>query len=168
VARTPDDLVPQAAPHEEDQMRQIARGFAMLAAGTLVIACGGGSPTAAPTVAATAGAPTTAATVAPTTAGVATTAPEASCHEPAAGEATDVQADVAGFEWGAVSAKVGDVITWTNGDSAPHAVKTDDGSCVQANNIPASGTGSLVFDKAGSYPFICKIHPQMKGTITIT
>ena len=146
-------------------MRQIARGFAILAAGMLVVACGGGSPTAAPTTATVATNPP--ATSAPTTAAV-TPAPETSCHEPAAGEATDVSADVAGFEWGAVNAKVGDVITWTNGDSAPHGVKTDDGSCVQANNIPGNGTGSLVFDKAGTYPFVCKVHPQMKGTITIT
>jgi plastocyanin len=35
-------------------------------------------------------------------------------------------------------------------------------------NIPGGGTGSLVFDKAGTYPFTCKVHSNMKGTITIT
>jgi plastocyanin len=151
-------------------MRTLARGFALLAAGMLVVACGGGSPTAAPATnapVATTGA-TTAATAAPPTTAPATTAAETSCHTPDASEATVVQADVAGFEWGPVNAKVGDVITWSNGDSAPHGVKTDDGSCRMEENIAGGGTGSLVFDKAGTYPFTCTVHGNMKGTITIT
>jgi plastocyanin len=152
-------------------MRQLARGFAFLSAG-LLAACGGGGPTAAPVTnppAATAGPATAApATAAPATAAPATAAAETSCHTPDAGEATDVEASVAGFEWSAVEAKVGDVITWSNGDTAAHGVKTDDGSCRMESNIPGSGTGSLVFDKAGTYPFTCTVHGNMKGTITIT
>jgi plastocyanin len=68
-----------------------------------------------------------------------------------------------------VSAKVGDVITWTNSDSAPHKVGLDDGSCTMSGNIAGSGgKASLVFSKAGTYPFHCTIHSTMKGTITIS
>jgi plastocyanin len=147
-------------------MRQLARPFAILAAGALVIACGGGSPTAAPVT----GAPVTGVpgTVAPATAAATTSGAVAACHAPDAGMATTVETAVAGFEWSPVTAKVGDVITWTNGDNVPHGVKTDDGGCRMAENIPGGGTGSLVFDTAGTFPFTCTVHGNMKSTITIT
>lgn len=145
-------------------MRTLARGFAFLGAGLLVVACGGGGPTTAPT--------TAPATVAPATAAPPSTVPAtqaaASCHTPDASESTDVEASIAGFEFGPVTAKVGDVITWTNADSAPHGVKADDGSCRMEDNISGGGTGSLVFDKAGTYPITCTVHGNMKGSITIT
>jgi plastocyanin len=67
-----------------------------------------------------------------------------------------------------VTAKVGDVIGWTNGDSAPHTATLDDGSC-STDNISQGATGLLVFNKAGSYTYHCKIHSSMKDfKITVT
>jgi len=83
---------------------------------------------------------------------------------------TVVAATVANKTWSQpINAKVGDVITWTNSDTVPHKVALDDGSCTMSANIdPSGGTKSLVFTKAGTYPFHCTIHPSMKGTITIS
>jgi len=82
---------------------------------------------------------------------------------------TTVDATVGDFKWGPVSAKVGDVITWTNSDSAPHRVALDDGSCTMSANIPVSGgKASLVFSVVGNYPLHYTVHPPMKGTITIS
>jgi plastocyanin len=67
----------------------------------------------------------------------------------------------------AITAKVGDVITWTNSGAAQHNPTLDDNSC-QTDPIDAAATGSLAFSKAGTFPFHCAIHPSMKGTITIT
>ena len=67
-----------------------------------------------------------------------------------------------------LSAKVGDVITWTNGDIIPHRFQLDDNSCGMSANIPGGGSKSLVFTIAGTYPFHCTVHPTMKGTITIS
>jgi plastocyanin len=66
-----------------------------------------------------------------------------------------------------VTAKVGDTITWTNGDSAPHTVSLDDGSCTTPH-INGGSTSSLTFSAPGTYPFHCNVHPNMKGTIEIT
>jgi plastocyanin len=61
-----------------------------------------------------------------------------------------------------VNAKVGDVIGWTNGDSAPHSATLDDGSC-DTDAISQGATGLLVFNEPGTYTYHCKIHPtQMK------
>jgi plastocyanin len=81
-----------------------------------------------------------------------------------------VAATVANKTWSQpITAKVGDVITWTNNDSVPHRFALDDGSCEMNGNITdGGGTKSLVFTTAGTYPFHCAIHSSMHGTITIS
>jgi plastocyanin len=67
-----------------------------------------------------------------------------------------------------VTAKVGDVIGWTNDDSAGHTATLDDGTCT-TDTIADGATGALVFNAPGTYPYHCNIHPaQMKGTITVS
>ena len=70
------------------------------------------------------------------------------------------------FSPGEVTAAVGETITWTNEDSAPHTATLDDGAC-DTGNIAQGATAGLVFDAAGTYPYHCTIHPNMTGTITI-
>jgi plastocyanin len=85
----------------------------------------------------------------------------------AAGTVTAAMADIA-FEPAQISAKVGDVIAWTNEDSVQHtATLKDDPACTTAN-LGGGETGALMFSAAGSYPFFCKIHPSMTGTIEVT
>jgi plastocyanin len=140
-------------------MRPIARGIATIATALALAACSGGATTAPTLVAGTQG-------PAAGTPG-ASTATSAVCKDST--DATTVDATVGGFQWGPVSAKVGDVITWTNSDAQPHKVGLDDGSCTMASNIAGGGgKASLVFSVAGTYPFHCTVHPSMKGTITIT
>jgi plastocyanin len=133
-------------------MRAILRGASAVAVSILLAACSGGGATTNP--------PATTSGGASTAAGI--------CTEPAAGTAADVNASVSGNAWGPVSAAVGDVITWTNGDSVPHKVGLDDGSCTMSANITGAAPQSLVFNVAGSYPFHCTIHSSMKGTIVIS
>ena len=138
-------------------MRPIARSLATLSAAMLLVACGGGGATTAPT----AGGP------AATTAAVASAEPI--CTDPGAGATAAVQATVGGNEWSSVTAKVDDVITWTNSDGVPHRVVLDDGRCSKMPNIKGGGgTQSLTFSEAGSFPFHCGVHSNMKGTIVIT
>jgi plastocyanin len=146
-----------AAP-PEDTMRSIIRGIATLATAVALAACSGGA-SSAPTTAGTQAAPGSQAPAA-TTGGAAVCADSTGT--------TTVDATVGDFKWGPVSAKVGDVITWTNTDSAAHKVGLDDGSCTMSGNIDGGGgKASLVFSVPGTYPFHCTIHSSMKGTITI-
>ena len=141
-------------------MRSIARGLATLATAVALAACSGTASAPPPTVTGTQAAPGSQAPGG-------TTAGSAVCADSTA--TTTVNATVGGFQWGPVSAKVGDVITWTNSDSADHRVGLDDGSCTMSGNIAGSGgKASLVFSVAGTYPFHCTLHPSMKGTITIS
>jgi plastocyanin len=132
-------------------MRSVVRGIAALTVAAALAACSGGS-TSPTTPVATGAAPTA-------------TPPCTDSTGP-----TTVDATVANFEWSQpIDAKVGDVITWTNSDAAAHKVGLDDGSCQMSQNIAGGGgKASLVFSKAGTYPFHCTIHSNMKGTITIS
>lgn len=85
-------------------------------------------------------------------------------------EAGTVQAAMTGsaFAPGTIQAKVGDVITWTNGDGVPHtATYKDDPTCT-TERLGQGDTGSLTFSAAGTYEYVCKIHADMSGTIEVT
>lgn len=63
-----------------------------------------------------------------------------------------------------VTIKAGTTVTWTNNDAAGHDVKSDD----FASPIMAKGeTFSFKYETAGTYEYICGVHPSMKGTIIV-
>jgi hypothetical protein len=61
---------------------------------------------------------------------------------------------------------VGDTITWSNQDIAPHTATASDGS-FDTGTINPGKSGSHTFTKAGTFAYICSIHPSMKGTVTV-
>lgn len=81
-----------------------------------------------------------------------------------------VQVSVVDFAFNpaSITAKVGDVITFTNTGAVPHTATLDDGTCKTPTIAPTKSDG-LTFTAAGTYSFHCSIHPtQMKGTITVS
>jgi plastocyanin len=100
--------------------------------------------------------------------------PAASAGAPTTGcgpssETAAVTVEIAGFEFGPAeaTASVGDTVSWSNADAAPHTATLDDGGC-ETGNIPAGGAGGLVFNEAGTFAYHCAIHPTMTGSITIS
>ena len=144
-------------------MRSSTRALGTLSAAALILAaCSSGSPTTGPTAAAGTAAAATTAPVATQAAGLCTDVTQDA-------PATEVEASVADFTWsGPVEAKVGQVITWKNTDSAPHGVQTDQSGCKMNGSIAANQTRSLVFNEAGTFTFFCFVHSSMKGSITIS
>lgn len=65
-----------------------------------------------------------------------------------------------------ITAKVGDLVTFTNDGAVAHNATLDAGTCATPDVQPGSSDG-LRFAVAGSYPFHCTIHTQMKGLITV-
>ena len=148
-------------------MRPISRTIAILSAATLLLAaCGGNVATTAPAAGTTSPAGSVAAG---TTAPIATEAAKLCEDVTQAAPATDVEASVADFTWSTpVHAKVGQVVSWKNGDSAPHGVQTDEAGCKMNGSIAQNQTRSLMFNEAGTLTFFCFVHPGMKGSITIS
>ncbi len=81
--------------------------------------------------------------------------------------ANAVNIDNFAFAPATLTVPVGTTVTWTNRDEEPHTVAAADGSF----HSPGMGTGatySFTFTKAGSFAYICSIHPFMKATVQVT
>ncbi|MBV9515869.1 MAG: cupredoxin family copper-binding protein [Mycobacteriaceae bacterium] len=71
------------------------------------------------------------------------------------------------FEPATLTVPVGGTVTWTNNDEEPHTVVAKDGS-FHSPSLDTKGTYSFTFTKAGSFDYICSIHPFMTGTVVVT
>jgi amicyanin len=72
------------------------------------------------------------------------------------------------FSPGTLTLKRGTTVTWINKDDDVHTVKSEEGP--QGFKSPALDTGdsfTVTFDKAGTYQYICSIHPYMQGKIVV-
>jgi plastocyanin len=65
-----------------------------------------------------------------------------------------------------VTIEAGGKVTWINRDSAPHTATADDGS-FDTGTLEEGKLGSESFKDAGSYPYFCEIHPDMRGTVEV-
>jgi plastocyanin len=70
------------------------------------------------------------------------------------------------FSPASVTVAVGDTVTWHNTGQAPHTATANDGS-FDTGTINAGGSGSHTFSSAGTFSYICTIHPNMKGTVRV-
>ncbi|HVM08370.1 MAG TPA: DUF2231 domain-containing protein [Acidimicrobiales bacterium] len=80
------------------------------------------------------------------------------------GEAT---VEISGFEFLPRDLRVarGTVVRWVNADAAPHTA-TGDGW--DTGRLARGGSADVTFDRAGTFSYICDIHPAMAGTVTVT
>ena len=71
------------------------------------------------------------------------------------------------YQPGTVSIKTGQSVTWTNNDDRDHTVAGTDGS-FSSGNLKPGQTFTHRFTKAGTYSYGCKLHPRMRGSVTVT
>ena len=71
-----------------------------------------------------------------------------------------------------VTIGVGETVTWENTDNAAHTATG--GSAVDGPSgvfdsslIMTGGSYSNTFDTAGTYPYLCMVHPWMQGTVVV-
>ncbi|HEV8403438.1 MAG TPA: cupredoxin domain-containing protein [Candidatus Limnocylindrales bacterium] len=89
------------------------------------------------------------------------------CGESAAAGAVTVNVVDFSFQPADITAKTGQVITFSNTGSAPHTATLDGGQCATPTIQPGKSDG-LTFTVAGTYKFHCSIHSQMTGTIVVS
>ena len=66
----------------------------------------------------------------------------------------------------AVTIRAGDSITWSNDDATTHTVTFKDGSA-GAKSLARGQTFTRTFDQAGTFEYLCSIHPQMTGRVVV-
>ncbi len=71
------------------------------------------------------------------------------------------------FEPANLKIHVGETIKFINSDEEPHTVTAQDGS-FDSKAIDKDEAWTYTFTKTGKNPYICAIHPFMKGTVTVT
>jgi len=127
-------------------------GLAIVAIAVVLVGCSSASTT-------TTGAPT---------GGLETTVPSETATtggDGSSGGAT-AQVNVQGmaFDPQTVTIQVGGIVTWTNKDEAPHNAVAVDESW-QTSTFSTGESGSVTFTTAGTFPYLCTVHPNMTGTV---
>jgi len=64
----------------------------------------------------------------------------------------------------ALTVKTGATVVWTNGDSAWHTVKS---SLFESPRLAKGQSFQYIFNQAGTYNYICGLHPSMSGQIIV-
>src|SRR5262245_36736569 len=71
------------------------------------------------------------------------------------------------FDPPTLTVPVGTTVTWINKDEEPHTIAAKGGS-FRSPGMDTNGTYSYKFTTAGSFDYICSIHPFMAGTVVVT
>lgn len=85
-----------------------------------------------------------------------------------AGETREVKIDNYSFSPGTLTVPVGTTVSWTNRDETIHTVVAQDaGHTFKSGGLDTDDKFSYTFDKAGTYVYICTVHPYMVGKIVV-
>jgi plastocyanin len=84
---------------------------------------------------------------------------------PVAGDAVNI--DNFAFAPATLTVSAGSTVTWTNRDEEPHTVVANDGS-FRSPGMDSQATFSYTFPKAGTFDYVCSIHPFMHATVVVT
>jgi plastocyanin len=81
--------------------------------------------------------------------------------------AADQDVAISGFTFSprTVTVNVGDTVTWTNSDAQAHTATS--GNAWSTGDIANGDSASITMRTAGTFEYICAIHPQMTGTVVV-
>ena len=72
------------------------------------------------------------------------------------------------FDPGVMKVAAGATVTWINRDEDVHTIRTQDGpQAFQSRALDSGGRFSFTFRRAGTYRYICSVHPYMRGVIVV-
>jgi len=71
------------------------------------------------------------------------------------------------FTPASVTITTGSTVTWTNNDTVPHTVAFSDEGPQSSETIDPGGTFEATFAEAGSYAYVCTLHPGMEGVVEV-
>jgi plastocyanin len=72
-----------------------------------------------------------------------------------------------GFHPIKLTVAAGTKVVWTNNSDAPHTVTGTHGWKWASNTFSQNHSVSTVFNKAGTYRYMCAIHPYMTATVVV-
>jgi len=87
---------------------------------------------------------------------------------PPGSDVLDISIENFAFGPNEIAIAVGDTVLWTNDESSIVHTTTSDDDLWDSGNIPAGSRFEHTFDEAGTFAYICTIHPSMTATITVS
>jgi plastocyanin len=81
-------------------------------------------------------------------------------------EGTQVGIDNFKFNPNPLTVEKGTEVTWTNHDDIPHSIVLNSIS-VRSKAMDTDGTFTYKFDKAGTYFYVCGLHPFMQSKVIV-
>jgi plastocyanin len=86
---------------------------------------------------------------------------------PGSARAANLEVKIDNFTFGPqkLTVKVGDTVTWINGDDIPHTVVSV--GKFRSKALDTDDKYSFTFTAPGNYEYFCGLHPHMQGTITV-
>jgi plastocyanin len=78
----------------------------------------------------------------------------------------EVKVDNFSFGPTTLTVAVGTTVTWTNRDDIPHTIVSTE-KLFKSKVLDTDEKFSFTFDKAGTYPYFCSIHPKMTGSVVV-
>jgi plastocyanin len=92
--------------------------------------------------------------------------PSVAASDQPSGSSADVKIDNFSFGPQTLTVSVGTTVVWTNRDDIPHTVVSTDG-VFKSNVRDTDEKFSFTFNKAGTYPYFCSVHPKMTGKVVV-
>jgi len=80
--------------------------------------------------------------------------------------AAEVKIDNFNFSPATLEIKAGTTVTWTNADDIPHTVVSND-KFFKSKPLDTDQKFSFTFEKAGTYPYFCSLHPKMTAKVVV-
>jgi plastocyanin len=78
----------------------------------------------------------------------------------------EVKIDNFSFGPAAITVTAGTTVTWTNHDDIPHTVVSHD-RLFKSKVLDTDDKFSYTFNKPGTYPYFCSVHPKMTGKVVV-
>lgn len=85
---------------------------------------------------------------------------------PAAAATHTVVMEGVAFVPATLTVKQGDTVIWVNKDLFPHTATAQDRSFDSPEMAP-NQTWKYTTTKSGTFPYVCTLHPTMKGTLIV-
>lgn len=82
---------------------------------------------------------------------------------------TDVKVSIENFtfEPAEITVPAGSTVAWVNHDDIPHTVTSSE-KLFKSPALDTDDGYTMTFDKPGTYPYFCGLHPHMTGTVVVT
>jgi plastocyanin len=83
------------------------------------------------------------------------------------GGGTEVSMEGIAFEPAEATVSAGDTVTWVNNDSVGHDVTADSFSSGDPGGMANGDTFEHTFEEAGTFDYVCTVHPGMEGSVVV-